>query len=78
MTLRIAPVKHKGIPMMMEGKETMGAAVVDEISIKIGPMRVRSLCLSLETVEERRIAFWDGRMRSKAGYRLTFRGMWRR
>jgi hypothetical protein len=25
----------------MEGKETMGAAVVDEISIKIGPIRVR-------------------------------------
>lgn len=40
MTFRIAPAKHKGIAIMEE-KETMGAAVVDEISIKIGPIRVR-------------------------------------
>lgn len=36
----------------MEEKETMGAAVIGEISIKIGPIRVRSLCLSFGNVEE--------------------------
>lgn len=50
MTFRIAPAKHKGIPIMEE-KETIGAAVIDEISIKIGPIRVRFFVSLIGNVE---------------------------
>ena len=63
MTFCIAPAKHKGIPIMEE-KETIGAVVIDEISIKIGPIRIRSLCLSLRN----RITFWKRKIESKGGY----------